>query len=256
VEAVGLSISGGRATVSLVRPDVHNAMNWDVFDGLAAAFDEVAANPEIRVVIVRGEGSSFSSGIDLNLFSQIAGDPADSIARAQAPFRKLVSLPVPTVAAIRGHAYGAGLQLGLCCDVRLATADARMGLLEVRYGLIPDLGATALLGFLVGPARAKWMMWSGERMDGDDAHRLGVVELVAEPDDFDREIDRVTAVLEGGPPLVLKGIKELVARAGKLSFVEAMDEVARQQEKVFASEDFAESIAAFVEKRDPGYTGR
>jgi enoyl-CoA hydratase/carnithine racemase len=254
-EAVRSSIAGGRATVSIARPDVHNAMNWDVFDGLAKAFDEISGQPDVRVVLVEGEGESFSSGIDLNLFSDVAGDPVESIARAQAPFRKLAALPVPTIAAIRGHAYGAGLQLALCCDVRLSTTDARVGLLEVRYGLIPDLGATAVLGNLVGPARAKWMMWSGEKIDGSAAAQMGLIELLVEPNAFREEVDRIASMLENGPPIVLKGIKELVDRSRDLSFEDSMDEVARAQRGVFASADFAEAISAFVERRDPNYSG-
>jgi enoyl-CoA hydratase/carnithine racemase len=256
VEAINLIVDGGRATVSIARSEVHNAMNWDVFDGLAKAFDEIFGNPEVRVVVVRGEGASFSSGIDLNLFSEVAGDPVESIARAQAPFRKLAALTVPTIAAIRGHAYGAGLQLALCCDVRLAAADARLGLLEVRYGLIPDLGATAVLASLVGPARAKWMMWSGEKVNGSTAEGLGLVEIAVDPDAFESETERVTSVLETGPPIVLKGIKHLVNRAQDLSFAEAMDEVATAQREVLGSQDFAEAISAFVEKRAPNYRGR
>jgi 2-(1,2-epoxy-1,2-dihydrophenyl)acetyl-CoA isomerase len=255
VEAVGLNVEKGRATITISRPDVHNAMNWDVFDGLAKAFEEIHGQPDVRVVLVRGEGGSFSSGIDLNLFSEVAGDPIESIARAQAPFRKLAALTVPTVAAIRGHAYGAGLQLALCCDVRLATTDARLGLLEVRYGLVPDLGATAVLPRLVGPARAKWMMWSGEKIDGDAAAASGLIELVVAPEGFDEECDRIASLLASGPPIVLAEIKRLVDRSHDLSFEGSMDEVATAQRGVLASKDFAEAIAAFVERRDPDYSG-
>ena len=244
MEAVDLTVSEGCATVLITRPDVHNAMNWDVFDGLAKVFDEVAGNSEIRVVVVRGQGSSFSSGIDLNLFSEVAGDPVESIARAQAPFRKLVALEVPTVAAIGGHAYGAGLQLALCCDVRLATSDARLGLLEVKYGLIPDLGATARLLRLVGPGRAQWMMWSGEKIDGKRAAEVGLVEIIVDPPSaLDEKVESVARSLEHAPPIVLKGVKRLVDHAASASFTESMDEVGRAQQEVLASKDFAEAIA-------------
>jgi enoyl-CoA hydratase/carnithine racemase len=256
VDAVKLRVDGARAKVSIARPDVHNAMNWDVFDGLAKAFDEIAGQPEVRVVHVSGEGESFSSGIDLNLFSDVAGDPVESVARAQAPFRKLKALAVPTIAAIRGHAYGAGLQLALCCDLRIATADARLGLLEVRYGLIPDLGATALLASLVGPARAKWLMWSGEKIDGRSAASFGLVEKVVSPEEFEDEVDRIAGVLETGPPIVLASIKRLVEGAADRSFEDSMDDVAHAQRDVLGSEDFAEAISAFVERRDPTYRGR
>lgn len=255
MDAVKLEVDGARAVVSIARPDVHNAMNWDVFDGLTKTFDEIAGQ-EIRVVIVRGEGKSFSSGIDLNLFSEVAGDPVESIVRAQAPFRRLKVLGVPTVAAIRGHAYGAGLQLALCCDLRIATTDARLGLLEVRYGLIPDLGATALLASIVGPARAKWMMWSGEKIDGSSAASVGLVEMVVEPGEFEPEVDRVAGLLESGPPIVIGHIKQLVDRAAGRTFEESMDQVADAQREVLGSQDSAEAISAFVEQRAPKYRGQ
>jgi enoyl-CoA hydratase len=251
VDAVKLKVDGTRAIVSIARPDVHNAMNWDVFDGLAKAFDEIAGHPDLRVVLVTGEGDSFSSGIDLNLFSEVAGDPIESIARAQAPFRKLRSLTIPTMAAIRGHAYGAGLQLALCCDLRIATRGVRLGLLEVRYGLIPDLGATAVLASLVGPARAKWMMWSGEKLDGSVAADIGLVEMTFDPSGFDTEIDRIVGLLEKGPPMVLSGVKELVDHSAGRSFEESMDQVARLQKNVLASENFAAALSAFVQRSDP-----
>lgn len=230
-------------------------MNWAVFDGIGAAADRVAETPGVRVVLIRGEGRSFSSGIDLNLFSEVAGDPPSAIARAQAPYRAIAALPMPTIAAVRGHAYGAGLQLALTCDVRVVAADASLGLLEVKYGLIPDLGATALLPRLVGPGFAKSMMWTGRKIDGVEAARLGLAEVLAETDLLDKEVESLAEAIESAPPLVVGAIKRLMDAATGASFGEEMDLVAREQTKVMSSGDFMEAITAWLEKRKPDFKG-
>ena len=246
---------GHRADVVLRRPDVLNAMNWEVFDGLAAAADDIARDDSVRVVVVSGEGRSFSSGIDTGSFGESAADPEKMIARAQAGFRKIATLPVPTIAAVRGHALGAGLQLALACDVRVMAADASVGLLEARYGLVPDLGGTQRLPGLVGSGRAKKMIWLAERIDGTEAHRIGLAELLAAPEDLDATVDELAASVAAAPPLVVREVKRLVDLSANLPLTAGMDEEARAQMKMFASTDFGEAIAAFLEKRPATFTG-
>ncbi|MGI8707764.1 MAG: enoyl-CoA hydratase/isomerase family protein [Actinomycetota bacterium] len=141
--SVDLSIADGRADLTLQRSDVLNAMNWDVFDGLTSAIGSIADDPDVRVVVVAGEGRSFSSGIDTTTFGEVQENPSEMIRRAQAPFRALADLVVPTIASVRVHALGAGMQLALACDVRVVARDAQLGLLEGKFALIPDLGGPA-----------------------------------------------------------------------------------------------------------------
>ena len=254
MSVVDVRVSGPRADLVLQRPDVLNAMSIEVFDGLATAADEVAKLSEVRVLVVSGEGRSFSSGIDTSSLGTVADAPEAAIARAQAGFRKIAALPIPTIAAVRGHALGAGLQLALACDLRVMTRDASVGLLEARYGLVPDLGGTQQLPRLIGPGRAKKMIWLAERIDGDEAGRIGLAELVVEESELDKIVDEMAEALAAAPPLAVREVKRLVDLAATTDIERGMDEEATSQAKMLTSGDFAEAISAFVEKREPDFT--
>jgi enoyl-CoA hydratase/carnithine racemase len=235
--------------------DVLNAMNWEVFDGLARAADEVAGAGGIRVVVIQGEGRSFSSGIDTSSFADSAGAPTEMIGRAQAGFRKIAALPLPTIAAVKGHALGAGLQLALACDVRVVTRDCSLGILESKYGLVPDLGGTQRLPALVGPGRAKKMIWLAERFDGVEAGRVGLAEVVVEPAELDDRVDDLANRLAAAPPLVVREVKRLVTLAQGSTLEAGMDEEAASQRLMFSSQDFGEAMTAFIEGRAPVFAG-
>lgn len=250
---VDVVIEGDRADLVLRRPDVLNAMDWTVFDGLAAAAERVA-DSEARVLVVRGEGRSFCSGIDFNVFGQVQESPTAMIARAQAGFRKIAALEIPTVAAVKGHALGAGLQLALACDLRIVASDASLGLLEHRFGIVPDLCGTHRLPSLVGPARAKRMIWLAEKIDGTEAGRIGLAEWVVAPDEVESTADDVAGRLAAAPPLAVREVKKLVDAAHLRSVNEGMDGEAAAQERMFASSDVGEAVTAFFEKRPPRFT--
>lgn len=250
---VEFELSGHRANLTLNRPEVLNAMDWDTFEALARTCDELAEQRGVRVVVVSGEGRSLSSGIDTSAFSSPRGSMEDMIAHAQTGFRRLAALPMPTIAAVKGHALGAGLQLALACDIRVAAADASLGLLEHRFGILPDLGGTQQLPRLVGPGMAKKMIWSQERIDGAEARRRGLVEVVVEPDELDSAVDDLVALIVAAPPTAVREVKRLVDLSGRVPIAEGMDEEARGQVACFGSSDFGEAIAAFVEKRAPDF---
>lgn len=251
---VDVSVDGHRADLVLRRPDVLNAMDWEVFDAIAAGVDEIAAAEDVRVVVVSGEGRSFSSGIDTSTFGDLTGTPDERIARAQAGGRKLAALPMPTIAKVQGHALGAGLQLALACDLRVVAEDASLGLLEGRYGIIPDLGGTQRLPRLVGPGWAKKMIWLAERIDGVTAGRIGLAEAVVAASDLDAATDALAERIVNAPPLATREAKRLVGLAGTVPLGAGMDEEARAQLGLLASNDFGEAITAFMEGRDPDYT--
>lgn len=255
MSVVEVRSTGARADLVIRRPDVLNAMNIEVFDGLAAAADEVAKNEDVRVLVVAGEGRSFSSGIDTSSFGTVSGDPTTMIARAQAGFRRIAALPIPTIASIRGHAIGAGLQLALACDIRVVTRDASLGLLEARYGLVPDLGGTQQLPRLVGPGRAKKMIWLAERVTGEEAGAIGLAEVVTEEATLDKTVDDLADGLAAAPPLAVREVKRLVTLAATAEVEAGMDEEAKAQHQMLTSNDFAEAISAFLEKRPPRYSG-
>lgn len=254
--SVDLEIHEHRADVTLRRSDVLNAMNLEVFDGLAVVADKIASQEDIRVVTVRGEGRAFSSGIDTSALG--AGDlPIEQmIARAQSGFRRIAALPMPTVAAVQGYALGAGLQLALACDVRIVTPSAQLGLLEAKYGIIPDLGGTQRLTQLVGPGRAKKMIWLAEKVSGEEAHRIGLAEILTSEEELDSATEELVEALEVAPPIAARHAKRLVELASRVDHEQSMDEEAKSQLEAMNSSDFTEAITAFVERRPPRYTGR
>ena len=254
MSVVEVRSSGSRADLVLRRPEVLNAMSIEIFEGLAAAADEVANMPDVRVLVVSGEGKSFSSGIDTSTFGTVSGDPETQIARAQSGFRKIAALEIPTIAAVRGHALGAGLQLALACDLRVVTRDSSLGLLEGRYGLVPDLGGTQQLPSLVGPGRAKKMIWLAERIDGETAAEIGLAEMVVDEADLDKIVDELAEAIAAAPPLAVRAAKRLVDLSLTAELSPGMDEEAKAQEQMLTSNDFSEAIAAFIEKRVPKYT--
>jgi enoyl-CoA hydratase/carnithine racemase len=249
------SIEGPRADLVLDRPDVLNAMNWEVFDALSEGVDELASHDSLRVVVVRANGRSFSSGIDTSTFGDVQGAPAEMIGRAQAGFRKLAALAVPTIASVQGHALGAGLQLALACDIRVVASDASVGLLEPKYGLVPDLGGTQRLPALVGPGHAKKMIWLAERIDGKTAGSMGLAEVVCQPGDLESVTDELASRIAAAPPLVVSRVKRLVDLSGSVDLDAGMDAEAAAQLEMFASSDFGEAISAFLKKRKPNFSG-
>jgi enoyl-CoA hydratase len=248
MDPVTVSIEEGRADLVLHRPEVLNAMDWSVFDGLGEALDRLEAADDVRVVVVSGEGRSFSTGIDISALGEIQGGMEATIKRAQAGFRKLAKLPLPTIAMMRGHAYGAGLQLALACDLRVAADGTKMGLLESTYGLVPDLIGSTRLPQLVGSGRAKRMIWLAEKLDATEAERIGLVEWVVPADELETSVDDLAARLVDGPRTAIRESKRLVDAAHALDVDAGMDAEMRAQIACFTADDFAAALSAGLER--------
>ncbi|MBA2724551.1 MAG: enoyl-CoA hydratase/isomerase family protein [Actinobacteria bacterium] len=170
------------------------------------------------------------------------------IARAQAPFRKLAALPMPTIAAVQGHALGAGLQLALACDLRVMTRNAKVGLLEANYGLIPDLGGSTRLPQIVGTARAKRMIWLAERISGAEAFDLGIADVLVDADDLKDAVTTLAARLIDAPLSPTRESKSLIDTAPLLPLADGMDAEAAAQERCMTAPDFAENMMRGVTK--------
>jgi enoyl-CoA hydratase/carnithine racemase len=241
VSVIEVTVDGGRADIKLNRPDVLNALSVEVFDALANAADEVNRD-DVHVVVVSGEGRSFSAGIDLNSLGDVAGSTREMIARAQSGFRKLAALPMPTIAAVQGHAYGAGLQVALACDLRIVAEDASLGLLEMRYGLVPDCGGSTTLPLLVGPARAKKMIWLAEKVDGIEAERIGLAEIVVAESALSKTVDDIASRLAEPPHLAKRLAKQVIDVAHLVPHGAGMDNEAEAQEQAITSPEFSEAV--------------
>jgi enoyl-CoA hydratase/carnithine racemase len=183
-ETVSISVSGHVAQVTLNRPDKANAVSLEMFDALGDAGEQLASRQSLRAVVLHGAGDNFCSGIDVGIFQQgdvvidaqsmapVEPSPANRFQRAAYVWREL---PVPVICAITGVAYGAGLQIALGADLRYARADCRLSIMEVRWGLIPDMAISTTLRDLLPVDRAKELAWSGRIVSGEEALQLGIV---------------------------------------------------------------------------------
>lgn len=242
-----VSVSGSRADIRLNRPEVLNAMSFELFEALAEAVDEVGAS-DADVCVVSGEGRSFSSGIDVTSLAAQSGPPNELISLAQRGYRKLTALSCPTIAVIQGHALGAGLQLAIACDLRIVARNARMGLLELNYGIIPDLGGSTGLPRSIGAGRAKKMIWTGEQIDGDEAGRIGLAEVVVEATDLGATTDDLAAAIAAAPTGPVREAKALIDASRDLDVQAGFDAEAAAQERCMSDPGFAETMLAGVRK--------
>lgn len=260
---VRVEIDGHVAVVSLNRPEKLNAMSPDVFVGLAEAGRQLEADDAVRAVLLRGEGRAFCSGLDLSSIGAIGGReerPADGrrvtgSGDPQEGFKVWRRMPKPVVAAVHGYALGAGLQLALAADIRFCATGATMSVFEVTYGLVPDLGGTQLLPLLVGPARAKELIWTARRFGSEEAEAWGIANRVVPAEDLDREARAFAQDLASRPPLPIGFTKELVGLAGTIPVDEGMRKELEKQALCIASGDAKEAIAASFEKRPAVYKG-
>lgn len=245
---IEVSFDGPRADLRLNRPDVLNAFDFDMFDTFPSAVDEIAKS-NARICVVSGAGRAFSSGIDIGAFGSIAGAPKQMISRAQAGFRRLAALRIPTVAAVHGYAYGAGLQVALACDLRIVASDASLGLLEINYGLIPDLGGSTTLPRLVGPGRAKKMIWTAERIDGEEAARVGLADILVPAEELDAAVEDVVDSIDSSPTRPVLEAKALIDGSHLLATEEGMDAEAASQARCMTDPEFANALASGLQKR-------
>jgi enoyl-CoA hydratase/carnithine racemase len=249
----------GVGVISYNRPDRHNALD----DAASAAFrdqvDRHLADPEVRCVLLRGEGRSFSSGRDTTqLGERPQGQSDDEYIRiAQQGKVKLALASVPVIAALQGYAMGGSLETALLADLRVGTPDLVIALPEVRYGLVPDTGGTQLLTDLVGPGRAKYLMMTGERLDGPTAHEWGLVDLLVEdPAQLDETVFSLAAAIAANAPLAVQAVKRLVDDARRERLTGTLERERAEQVRLFASEDYREVRHSLREGRPPVFRGR
>jgi enoyl-CoA hydratase/carnithine racemase len=231
-------------TVWLDNPPV-NAVGPAIVEAVGQALDNLG---DTRVLVLRGKGDkAFSAGADISGFKS-----SDGGARViQQLADRLEEAQVPVVAAIHGYCLGGGLEVALGCDLRIAHRDAKLGFPEVNLGLLPGGGGTQRLPRLTGPARAKWLIMSGEHVSAEQAERWGIVELVV--DDLDAGIEQVAGKLAGQSPDAVRRIKR-VLQATRYERDDAIEGQAFVE--ALASDDGKEGVAAFLEKRQPRWSGR
>ena len=256
------------AELVLLGPGRGNAMGPDFWRELPEVMQSLNADTELRCLIVRGEGSDFTYGLDLPAMAAEMGDMLQggaagraAIARKAAEmlqgFDALASSRLPVIAAVSGWCIGAGIEMIAACDIRMASSDARFSLREVKVGIVPDLGGIQRLPHLVGEGWAREMALTGDEISADVAEKMGLVTHVFEDQAKLIEAARDQAGrIAANPPLVTAGIKQVMNARIAAGVSHGNREAATLNGMFMQSEDFAEAMRAFMEKRKPKFKGR
>jgi enoyl-CoA hydratase/carnithine racemase len=251
--------SPGVALLVLDNPDQRNAMSAPMTESWVAAVDELAADRDLRAVVVTGEGSAFCSGGDT---SWIASEPdagVDALRSRMLPFYRawlsIRRLEVPTLAAVNGPAIGAGLCLALACDLRYAAAGARLGAPFVRLGMHPGMAATHLLPDVVGQAAARDLLLTGRLVEAEEARALGLVSRVLEPDALRETALETAAGIAANAPIATR-LTKLALESGHADVETCLQWEALAQPVTLATADLQEGIRASRERRAPVFEGR
>ena len=252
---VELSRDGPVVTVTLNRPDVLNALTGAVHVDLQRAFDE-ARDPSVRAVVVTGAGRGFCVGQDLQEFRAGGGDIAGRLRSTYHPtVRAIRSLEKPVLAAVNGAAAGAGLSLAMACDVRIAAEGAVFVPAFVGIGLVPDTGGTWLAGRLLGRARAFEWLSTGRRLSAAEALDWGLVSEVVPGEELAGRVAALAVRYAAMPTRAIWETKRLLDAAELSTFDEQLELEAAAQAGLTRTHDFSEGVAAFLEKREPAFTG-
>jgi enoyl-CoA hydratase len=249
--------AGHVARVMMNRPDQLNALGTRTVAALNRAFDDLEADDSVRAIIVAGSGRHFSAGADIGELERMRtpNEFRAFIDALQACFARLQGLTKPSVAAIHGIAYGGGLELALSCDLRVAARDARLGVPEIKLGLLPGAGGTQRLPRLLPSAIAKQMVLTGEPLSAERAHQLGLINEVTDPADVLRAADKLAATVAAGAPLALAAGKRLIDSGGSMDLTNA---VALERETVaglFGTVDREEGLRSFRQRTAPTFIG-
>ncbi len=250
---------GPVAHLELVNPPL-NLVTVDLIGELREALATLdAASPDaVRAVVVSGRGDrAFSAGSHVGEFEAQRGPAGRArLELEQLAWSELARLPMPTIAAIEGNALGGGLELALCCDLRIASARARLGMPEVRLAVIPGSGGTQRLPRIVGPARAKELILTGRVLTAEEAERFGLVTAVVPAGGALAAADAIALEIAARGPLAVREAKRLIDAASDIDLEAGLAAELAASVRVFESEDMLEGAAAFFDKREPGYRGR
>lgn len=271
-ERVTVTTDRGVADVRLNRPEKLNALDTDMFVALVDASTRLAADPSVRAVVLSGEGRAFSAGLDFSGFQAMAGGrvtvdrdgdagggDAGAIARTDGRITHLgqqaahgwSEVAVPVIAAIRGHCLGGGLQVALGADLRIVHPEAVLSVLEIRWGLSPDMTGTATLPRLVGPDVAKELAWTGREVSGEEAVRLGLATRLS--DDPVADALALARDIAARSPHAVRGIKQLIEQSGRVPLSQQYADEREVIGSLIGTPNQVEAVAAYFEKRAPSF---
>ena len=252
---------GGVATLVLNRPERMNALNKDLAVAVNESLSRLAADQDVQVLVLTGAGRCFCAGGDLVAIGK--GRQENNVAELEPILRtgmqmvlKIRTMRQPVIAAVHGAAAGAGMNIALAADVRIATEDATFGQNFAKVGLFPDYGGMFFLPELVGPSRAAEMFYTGDMIDAQTALRLGLVNHVVPAAQLEAETRKLAQKIAAGPAAAIRGVKQMLFGGSKERLTKVLEQEVQEQLKCFQSGDCAEGIRAFFEKRPPKFQGK
>jgi enoyl-CoA hydratase len=249
----------GIILITLNRPDSLNTLSSRLARELTEVAAEINDDDSARVMIITGAGRAFSAGADLKeVMSQVGASLAGGLAQGKpiSLFTAIAGIDKPVIAAINGLALGGGCELALACDLRIASTEATFGFAEIKIGAIPAGGGTIRSPRLIGPAKAKELLFFGDPISADEAYRIGLVNKVVPPESLLDEAKKWAKTLAVRPPLALKAAKACVDVGMQMSLPAAIEFEAREAAILTKTEDTAEGIKSFIEKRKPVFKGK
>jgi enoyl-CoA hydratase len=259
-ETLLLETADGVATLTLNRPGAMNAITARMKEELARALDAVEADAEVRVLVITGAGTkAFCAGADIKERSGTDPTPAEFYARqklTQRLFSRIEQLDRPVIAAINGVALGGGCEIALACDLRIAADTASLGLTEVNLGVLPAGGGTQRLPRIVGAAKAKELIFTGQRLAAAQALELGLVNRVVPADGLMAAAGELARQIAAKPPLAVRLAKQVINKGLQTDTETAMEFELYAASILFDTDDRKEGMRAFVEKRAPQFKGR
>jgi enoyl-CoA hydratase len=244
------------ATIRLNRPDALNALNGQLLGELSAALIELDAAPRVRAFVVTGSEKAFAAGADVKEMAEKSFVDMFMSDYFSGPTEAIMRVRKPVIAAVAGYCLGGGCELAMMCDFIIAADSAKFGQPEINLGVIPGMGGTQRLARYVGKSKAMEMCLTGRFMDAAEAERSGLVSRVVPAKDLMREAREAAVKIAEKSPLTARAVKEAVNRAYETTLREGLAFERRLFDALFASEDQAEGMAAFAEKRVPQFRGR
>jgi enoyl-CoA hydratase/carnithine racemase len=248
--------------ITLNRPDKRNAISFEMLGQISQMVEDLIVDPEVRVIILKGEGKLFSAGVDFNSLGALVGRFMPDSAAGGAPIRadihrfqyflnRLETIEIPIICAMHSRVYGLGLEFSLVSDIRLMSDDCQWGMQELKFGLIPDLGGTARLARIVGQSRAMEILMTGRMYSAQQALDWGIVNYLYPPDRLMEEADNLAHDIIKMAPLAVGAAKRVIKRGEGVDLMTHLDMEVGMQSMLLRTDDFKEGVQALINKRDP-----